>query len=245
MKKFIKTLLDKHFHSIFFILPLSVFSLMGWVLLYFAIKFPTNVPIYGWITILVFAILPLLIMYSTVFGISISEKQQKKIDDRRSSLTFDEKGITVEMPLFDKNCFMNWDTIDAIIYYDFHAINDFTEYQIGYKFYLNTLPVYTKYEKQWWLNRLFQKNSDIKIVDIKDDTKQFKKIPAMVEEYLKTKVCIAILEQPKRALVSSQTYQNKNKTTTVERWKPIESEPEEIVFDRYDRTLEEIKKSYL
>lgn len=240
----IKKLIEKNAKLFFFILPLSLFSLIGFVAFYFAIKFPENVPFYGWITILIFAIIPLVLIYGLVFGFSISEKQQRHIEERRNKLFSDDKGITIEMPLFDKDCFISWQSIDAIIYYDYVVRSDFTEYYVGYNLYLNTLPIYTKNEKQWWLNKLFRKDSHSKIINIKVETKCFEEIPKIVEKYLKSKVDIDFTNPMKGTLISSQKYQNKNKTTTIEKWKPSKKEIEQIVFDKYERSIEEIKKNY-
>lgn len=229
---------------VFFILPLSIFPLIGFVSLYFAIKFPTNVDVVGWITIVLFVIAPLILIYGFIFGFSISEKRAKEIEERKNKLISDDEGITIEMPLFDKNCFVSWQSIEAIIYYDYVVRSDFTEYYEGYKLYLNTIPIYTKYEKQWWLNKLFPKDSQSKIINIKVETKHFEEIPKIVEKYLKSKVDIDFTDPMKGTLVSSQTYQNKNKTTTIEKWKPSKKESEQIVFDKFNRSVDEIKKNY-
>ncbi|UIR54940.1 hypothetical protein LZQ00_11685 [Sphingobacterium sp. SRCM116780] len=239
-----KKLIERNAKFIFFILPLSIFSLIGFIAFYFAIKFPENVPVYGWITIAIFAIIPLIIIYGFVFGFSISEKQQRQIEERQMKLLSDEQGITIEMPLFDKNCFISWQSIEAIIYYNYIISSDFTEYYEGYKLYLNTIPIYTKYEKQWWLNKLFPKDSQSKIIDIDNKTKHFCEIPKMVEKFLNSKVDIGFKDPMKGTLLSSQTYQSKNKITTIEKWKPSDIEDEQIVFDKFRRSLEEIKKSY-
>jgi hypothetical protein len=109
---------------------------------------------------------------------------------------------------------------------------------------LNTIPIYTKYEKQRWLNKLFPKDSQSKIINIKVETIHFEKIPKIVEKYLKSKVDIDFTDPMKGTLVSRQTYQNKNKTTTIEKWKPSKKESEQIIFDKFNRSIDEIKKNY-
>ena len=241
-----KEIIVKNQYFIFFILPLSIFSLVGFVAFYFAIKFPENVPIYGWVTIATFAFIPLVLIYGAIYGFSISEKRAEEIEERKNKLFFDDEGITIEMPLFDKNCFISWQSIEAIIYYNYVVRSDFTEYYEGYKMYLNSIPIYTKYEKQWWLNKLFPKDSQSKIIDIKVETKHFGEIPKIIEKYLKSKVDIDFTDPMKGTLVSSQTHQNKNKTTTttIEKWKPNKKESEQIVFEKFNRSIEEIKKNY-
>lgn len=239
-----KIWIEVHSNFVFFILPLSFFAIIGFVALFFAIKYPTNLDAVGWITILLFATLPIILIYFFVFGISISEKRQQEIADRLDSLSATEKGISIERTIFDKTCFASWSSIDAITYYNFYVSSDFTEYYEGYKLYLNTIPVYTKYKKQWWLNRLFPKDSPSKIVDIKVGTKHFSEIPKMVENYLNTKTAIDFNNPLKGTLISVKTFDTKSKTTTIEKWKPNNIEPEQIVFNRLNRTIEEIKKNY-
>ncbi|MHC0442881.1 hypothetical protein [Flavobacterium sp. 3-210] len=240
----IKKLIEKNATLIFAILPLSIFSLIGFVAFCFAVKFPENVPLYAWVTIIIFAIMPLIVIYGLIFGFSISERQQKQISERQEKLFYDDKGITIEIPLFDKNCFISWQSIDAIIYYNYILSSDFTEHYQGYKLYLNAVPVYTKYEKQWWLNKLFPKDSQSKIMDIDNKTKHVLEIPKAVEKYLNSQVDISLNDPIKGALISSQAYQIKNKITTREKCKPSSNESEQIVFDKFSRSIVEIKKNY-
>jgi len=241
-----KKIIVKNKKFIFFILPLSIFSLIGFVAFYFAIKFPQNVPLYGWVTIAIFVIIPLILIYGFVFGFSISEKRQRQIEQeqRQEKIFYDDNGITIEMPLFDKNCFISWQSIEAIIYYNYVVSSDFTEYYEGYKLYLNTIPIYAKYKKQWWLNKLFPKDSQSKIIDIKVETKNFWEIPKIVEKYLKSKVDLDFTDPMKGTIVSRHTYQSKNVNTTIEKWKPSKKESEQIVFDKFNRGVDEIKKNY-
>ncbi|MEN5233939.1 hypothetical protein [Sphingobacterium faecium] len=241
-----KKIIVKNNKFIFFILPLSIFSLIGFVAFYYAIKFPQNVPLYGWVTIAIFVIIPLILIYGFVSGFSISENRQRQIEQeqRQEKMFYDDNGITIEMPLFDKNCFISWQSIEAIIYYNYVVSSDFTEYYEGYKLYLNTIPIYAKYKKQWWLNKLFPKDSQSKIIDIKVETKNFWEIPKIVEKYLKSKVDLDFTDPMKGNIVSSHTYQNKNVNTTIEKWKRSKKESEQIVFDKFNRSVDEIKNDY-
>lgn len=228
----------------FFILPFSIFLLIGLVLLYFAIKYPTNVGIVGWITIILFVIVPIISIYRLIYGFSISEKRQKQIENSLDSLSANDEGISIELTVSDKTFFVSWDSIDAIIYYNFYVSSDFTEYYEGYKFYLNKIPIYTKYEKQWWLNKLFPKNSQSKIIEITVNTRHFQEIPKMIERNLNTKADIDFKNPLKGTLISSETYQSKNKMTTIEKWKPTNNDREKIVFNKLNQTIEEINKNY-
>jgi hypothetical protein len=240
----IKEFIAKNNKFIFFILPFSIFSIIGFSILFFTIKLKWNVDLLGWITISIFAFFPLLMIYGFVFGFSISEKRQKEIDDRKNKLLSDDTGITIEMPLFDKNCFISWKSIDAIIYYNYLVSSDFTEHYEGYKLYLNTIPIYTKYKKQWWLNTLFPKDSQRKIIDINNETKCFWEIPKIVEKYLNSNVNINFNDPMKGTLISSNTHKNKKSIIKVEKWKQNNNEKDQIVFDKFTRSLEEIKKNY-
>jgi uncharacterized membrane protein YeiB len=203
---------------------LFCFSILGFVVLYFAIKFPKSVPFYGWVIIVLFAIVPLLLIYGLEHGSIWSKKQLKKIEDRRDKLIFNNEGITIEKPLLDKNCFVHWKSIEAIIYYNYIVYTDFTEYYHGYYLYLSTLSVYTKYKKQWWLNELFSNNAQSKIVNIKKDTKHFSELPNMLEKYLNITV--------------------ENKNAMGEKCRPDINVPEQIVFTKFNSTIEEIKENY-
>lgn len=239
-----KEIIVKNTKIIFFIFPLSIFSLIGFTVMFFALKLKWDVDSLGWITISIFAFFPLLMIYGLVYGFSISEKRTKEIEERKNKLISDDEGITIEMPLFDKNCFISWQSIEAIIYYNYIVRSDFTKHYEGYKLYLNTIPIYTKYEKQWWLNKLFPKDSQSKIINIKVETKHVEEIPEIVEKYLKPKVKIDFTDPMKGTLISSKMYESKNSITTIEKWKPSNKESEQIVYDKFNRSIEEIKKNY-
>lgn len=228
MKEFIL----KNAKFIFFILPLCFFSLIGFIGLYFAIKFPENVPIMGWITLTLFALLPLIFIYGLVFGFTISEKRQNQIEVNRNKIFSDQNGITIEMPLFDKNCFIKWQSIDAIIYYNYVFYSDFTEYDEGCTLYLNTMPIYTKYEKQWFLNKIFSKNSQSKIIKIPVETKNFWEILQVIEEHLKSKVNITTTEKCQHKMITHQE------------WKLNNQQRERVIFDKFNRNIQQIKNTY-
>lgn len=227
----------KNSDFVFFIFPLSIFSIIGFTLTYFALKMDWNVTIGGWITLSLFSFFPLVMIFLIVFGYNFAKKKEKEIEN---NLTFNEEGITIEMPLYDKRCLINWQTIDAIIYYNYMVSSDFTDHYEGYKFYLNSLPVYTKYDKQWWWNKLFPKESNSGIIDINNETKNFRDIPNNVEKYLKTKVNINFDHPAKGSLISKEISKSGNKTTKIENWKPNNKDSHQIVFDKFNRTIEQI-----
>lgn len=196
------------------VLPLIVFSIIGFVLLFFAINLQWEVTFLGWLTIALFAFFPLLVVYGIVFGFSVSEKQQKRMEERQNSLSGNEKGMTIEMPLFDKRCFIEWTSIEAVVYYNHIFGSDFTTYHQGFKVYLNTPPRYTKYEKQWWLNRLIDRDSHLMMIDVTDGTLGYKEIPLMLEKYL----------------------------STIEKWNPYSKEQNIIIYNRSNKSMEDLKK---
>ncbi len=239
-----KQWINENSEFVFFILPLSIFSLIGFLLTFFAIKLNWNVGISGWVTISIFALFPLYLIYGFLFGFSISEKQQRQIELRQKKIFSNEKGITIKMPLFDKDCFISWQSIEAIIYYNYIVSSDFTDHYQGFKFYLNTIPTYTKYEKQSWLNKLFSKDSQSKIIDVADDTKSYMEIPKWIEIYLNSKTEVDFNSPLKGTLISSHITKNQKKITTIEKWNPNNKEPEKIIFNRQDLSIEEIKKNF-
>ncbi|WP_300670334.1 hypothetical protein [Soonwooa sp.] len=239
-----KNLFQKY-PTLIFIFPLAVFSAIGIVGLVFLFKTPNPVSITEWIVVILFTVLPLIFIYGFLFGFTISEKSQKQYEDIQQKLSADDTGLTILMPLFDKDCFIAWDTIDFVVYYNYALRSDFTEYHEGYKFYLNTKPVYTKYEKQWWLNRLFPKDSNSKVIDITTKNKHFTKLAEITQKYLNADIT-TISEHPyKGKLVKRETITSKDKTISTEEWKssPFRTN-EEIIYSRHNTDLEWIKKNY-
>ncbi|MFD2557204.1 hypothetical protein [Sphingobacterium tabacisoli] len=230
----------------FIILPLAVFSIIGFVLLFFAITQGWEVGVAGWITISLFAFFPLLILYGILFGFSVSARQQTRIEERRNKLSADRDGLRIDMPLFDKSCFISWESVEAIIYYNYIVSSDFTTIHRGFRFYLNSSPIYTKYDRQWWLNRLFSKDPVGNCIDVSDETKGYQEIPDMITKYLGVEVTVdCFTDSRKGKLISSETKQHKDKVTTVERWKPDNGDRESIVYSRSSQSMEEIKRVFV
>ncbi|TDQ81724.1 hypothetical protein [Sphingobacterium yanglingense] len=229
----------------FIILPLAVFSIIGFVLLFFAITLHWEVGVAGWITISLFAFFPLLILYGVLFGFSLSGRQHKIIEERKNKLSADGNGICIDMPLFDKRCAISWESIEAIVHYNYIVSSDFTTVHRGFRFYLNSLPTYTKYDRQWWLNRLFSKDPQDNCIDITDETKGYQEIPVLIEKYLGVTVTIDCLKDPRKGShISTEMQQYKDKVTTIEKWKPESGDRETIVYSRSGQSIEELEKAF-
>jgi hypothetical protein len=212
---------------------------------FFAITQHWEVGVVGWITISLFAFFPLLILYGILFGFSVSGRQQEIIEQRQHKLSADGDGIRIDMPLLDKSCSISWESIEAIVHYNYIVSSDFTTTHNGFRFYLNSWPIYTKYDKQWWLNRLFSRDSQDHRIDVSDDTKGYLEIPGLIEKYLGVAVTIDCLTDPRKGrLISSETHQHKGKVTTIEKWKPGSSDREFIVYSRSNQSIEELEKAF-
>lgn len=227
----------------FFIALLSMLFIAGFLPLFFAARLKWDIGLSGWIAVCLSAFFALALMRSLIFGAAVSEKRLKLMRERRNRLSADDRGITVEMPLFDKSCFIGWESIEAIAYYNYIAGSDFTEHYAGYLLYLNAVPIYSKYEKQFWLNRLFSKDSQSRIIDIDDGTECFWEMPKIAAKYLGAKADVETKEAMKGALVSRRTHKSGNKAITSEHWRPNGGGEEEIIFNRSNRSLDEIRKS--
>jgi hypothetical protein len=221
-----------------FIIPLAVFFLLGCGLLYLALFGSKGLPLSGWIMAGIFTVIPAVLIYGFLFGFSISEKQQQAIEARRTELQFDQQGMTMLMPLFDQNCFIQWDSIDTILYAELRQ-EDYSEFTL----YLNALPSYTKTEKQWWLNRLFPQHPKRKKIKIRSDCRYFETLPDMLKKYLDPNSRFEFKDSRKGLLLQSETIIKDNLTTRTEKWLPVKNyEPLELVYDRYNRTIDELKK---
>lgn len=239
-----KNLFQKY-PTLLFVSTLAVFSVIGIVTLIFLFKTSNPVGITEWIVAILFTVLPLIFIYGLLFGFTISEKSQKQYEDTQQRLSADDRGLNILMPLFDIDCFIAWDTIDFVVYYNYTLRSDFTEYHEGYKFYLNTKPIYTKYDKQWWLNRLFPKDSNSKVVEITTKNKHFTKLAEITQKYLNADITTISQHPYKGQLVKQETIISKAKIITSEEWKPDSSRTDEdIIYSRFKADLEWIKKNY-
>jgi hypothetical protein len=142
------------------------------------------------------------------------------------------------------DCFIEWEKIDTILFSPNRHSTDCAEWII----YLNSPPIWTRPRKLSWLGKFsfFIKDKKYKKQRIRDDiNKDFYDFPAMVERYLSKTAEINYSEDNRKGeLVSSKTTVKGNKTITQEYWKPKKSNelPWKMLYDRYNRTVDEIYK---
>ena len=188
-----------------------------------------------------FVLGPGILLYGFTFGFSVSEKTMKKQAERQESVTFDQEGIACKMPLFDTTQFMNWNTIETVIYTNYQS-DDHSQFI----FYLTQAPSQIMEERPWFLNRLFPfAFRNRKEISIKDDCKNFQQIPEMLQKYLIHAKPIDFSEDPGRGtLISSKTTIKNNTISTEEHWQPNNNyERVRVVFDRYNRTFQQIQQT--
>ena len=215
-------------NKLIFSIPLFLILSVGVAALYFGLKFPENIPIYGWIVIALLVLIPVILIYGIIFGFNISKKQYKVIEDRRESILFSEEEICLSIPIFDIDCHIKWSIINRIVYED-HTQSEYPT-NTAFKFYLNETPHYSKHEKQWWMNRLFPFSSKRKEIVVKDDCKGFYELPEMIQKYLGTKLDA---DFEKGILVSSKTTYRNNEKQTFEYWKAKKGyKYRQIIFSR-------------
>ena len=164
-----------------------------------------------------FILFPGLLLYGLTFGFKISEKTIKKQAARQESVTFDNNGISYKLPLFQTIQFINWKTIETVIYTNYQSDDN-----AQFVFYLTQPPIQTMTENPWLINRLFPfALRNRKEVAIEDDCKYFEEIPKMLEKHLVNTNPIDLTEDYRKGtLLSSKTTIKNNTIKTEEHWKP-------------------------
>ena len=188
-----------------------------------------------------FILFPGLLLYGFTFGFKTSEKTIKKQAERQESVTFDNNGISYKLPIFDTTQFINWKTIETVVYTNYQSDDN-----AQFIFHLAQPPTQTMTENPWWLNRLFPfALRNRKEVTIEDDCKNFEKIPRMLAKYLANTNPIDLTEDYRKGtLLSSKTTIKNNTIKTEEHWKPSNNyEREKVIYDKYNRTFEQIKQA--
>lgn len=189
----------------------------------------------------IFTLFPSFILYGIIFGFRISEKTIKKKEEKRESLTFDNNGISYQIPLFDTTQFIRWDIIETVIYTNYQSADN-----AEFIFYLSQPPAQTMSEKPWFLNRIFPfVFRNLKEVMINDNCKNFHEIPKMLQTYLVNTNPIDLSEDYlKGTLLGSKTTVKKNTITKEEHWRPNNNyEREKVIYDKYNRTFAQIKNT--
>lgn len=194
----------------------------------------------AYIVSVLFILFPGTILYGLNFGFNIPEKTTKKQAERQENVTFDTNGIWYKLSLFDTNQFINWKTIETVIYTNYQSDDN-----AQFVFYLTQPPVQTISENPWLLNRIFPfvlRNK--KEVTIQDDCKNFYEIPRMLETYLiKTNTIDLTTDYRKGTLIKSKTTRKDNAIMTEEYWKPNNNvEREKVIYDKYNRSFDQIRQ---
>ena len=102
-------------------------------------------------------------------------------DADKSRITYDDKGFTIDIPLFDETNFIAWDSIKKIIY------SDALEEERMFVVYLTRPLVATLKEHPHWINKYTFKWSNSKPimeVRIKASTIGFRDFAKEISEYL-------------------------------------------------------------
>lgn len=216
--------------KLIFIIPLGIFLLVGLLLLFFAMKYPDHVPIYGWITIILFISVPAFCIYGFTYGFHISEKQQRAIEKQRNVMSYSQEAIKIYKPIVDGTYSIKWPIIDKIVYSDYPS-----DTHAYYTFYLNDFPEFIKNEKQWWLNRLFPASARSKKLSINNDCQHFYDLPEALKKYLKITTEVAFVDHRKGKLIKSEQIHKSGYTETIEHWQPNRDVKwEKILFQRSD-----------
>jgi hypothetical protein len=219
-------------------LLLALFISLGLGLTLFMIS--KDVKIIGaYVVSVLFFLVPGMILYGLTFGFKVSARSIKKQAERQERVTFDNNGISYQLPLFDTIQFISWRIIETIIYTNYES-DDHSQFI----FYLTAPPSQTMQENPWFLNRLFPfAGRNRREITITADCKNFDEIPAMLDKYLAKTNPIDLTEDFKRGtLLSSATKIKGDRIKTEEIWKPnLTYEREKVVYDIYNRSFQQIK----
>lgn len=162
----------------------------------------------------------------------------------KDTITHDYTGFKIIDPSQESSCLIKWSTIETIIFSPNNHYEDSAQWII----YLNKAPEWRLNSNALWLGRItfFLTYKKYKKKRIRDDVnKDFYELPNLVEKYLHKKEEINYSEgNSKGELISRKVTVKEDRTITKEYYKPIRSVglPWKILYDRYDRTVEEIYK---
>jgi hypothetical protein len=165
-------------------------------------------------------------------------------EKNKHSITHNNAGFKIISPVSETICFIKWFNIDTIIFSPNTPYEDSAQWII----YLSNPPEWSLNSNAWWLNKIaFSiKYKKYKTIRIRDDfNKDFYELPNLVEKYLNKKEEINYSEDNRKGeLVSKKVTIKGDKTITEEYWKPKRSDelPWKMLYDRYDRTVDEIYK---
>ena len=153
-------------------------------------------------------------------------------DADKSSITYDDKGFTIDIPLFDETNFIAWDSIKKIIY------RDALEEERMFVVYLTRPLVATLKEHPHWINKYTFKWSNSKPimeVRIKASTIGFRDFAKEISEYLDN-VQIPNMDRRRNGVLVNRTEKITDHTREItELWKAQEWEGTQVVYrdERY------------
>ena len=153
-------------------------------------------------------------------------------DADKNRITYDDKGFTIDIPLFDETNFIAWDSIKKIIY------SDAPEEERMFVVYLTRPLVVTLKEHPHWINKYTFKWSNSKPimeVRIKASTIGFRDFAKEISEYLDN-VQIPNMDRRRNGVLVNRTEKNTAHTREItELWKAQEWEGTQVVYrdERY------------
>ncbi|MFH6934414.1 hypothetical protein [Flavobacterium sp. FlaQc-30] len=187
-----------------------------------------NIPFGAWIIIGAFILVPSFLLYSLSYRIPISAKTQKRIDERRSILQFEELRFLIIDPLFDQTTIVEWDNIAQINYHN----TNITDYEAVFCIELEKLPEVIMHQNRWWLNRWANKKGIVsKKVTIKEDTKNTNRFLDQISRHLLVTIDDEIfVDKRKGHLLSTIKVEDVNPRTITEHWKPVNNTETTVLF---------------
>ena len=148
-------------------------------------------------------------------------------DADKSRITYDDKGFTVDIPLFDETNFIAWDSIKKIIY------SDELEEERMFVVYLTRPLVATLKEHPHWINKYTFKWSNSKPimeVRIKASTIGFRDFAKEISKYLDN-VQIPNMDRRRNGVLVNRTEKITDHTREItELWKAQEWEGTQVVY---------------
>lgn len=163
-------------------------------------------------------------------------------DDKLKTMTFNQEGYTLNIPVLDETHFVSWNSIDTIIFGPETIYHDHSEFII----YLNRPPIIRLKENAWWLNKLtFRlKNKHIRKIRISDEwNRDFANFIDHAKIYLKNVNEVNInVDQRKGNLIKRTEVKKADTIITTEQWKPEKTTnlKWQMVYDRDNRTVVDI-----
>lgn len=163
-------------------------------------------------------------------------------NEKLRTITFNDEGFTLTIPILDETRFVAWSSIDTIIYGPEILYHDHSEFII----YLNQPPVIKLNKNAWWLNRLTfrMKNKGNKKIRISDEwNRDFSFFIPNAKKYLQNVQDVDISCDKRKGTLINRTEVRKNNSTVItEKWKPERTTDLiwEMVYDKYNRTVADI-----